>query len=441
MTSSIPIPTEKLYTLYQQYPAITTDSRKIPPGSIFFALKGEHFDGNRFAVQALERGAAFAVVDDPVVVTDHRFVLVSHVEESLQQLAAYHRRQLMLPVIGITGSNGKTTTKELVHAVLTKKYRTVATQGNLNNHIGVPLTLLSISEDTEIAVIEMGANHSGEIAFLCELSRPTHGLITNIGKAHLEGFGDYEGIISAKTELYTFLRNHKGKVFLNAADPLLADHITGLSTITYGLVPEAGTSGKIIRKKNLPETGNTGVEITFPDDQKYEVISSLFGSFNAINLLAAAAVGYHFNVPPVDIATSLESYIPANNRSQIYRSSRNLLVLDAYNANPSSMSAALQDFDRSFRDNKIVILGDMLELGKESEEEHLAILGILENLNFNKVFLIGPIFSKLNKTPDWISFKNSQEGTEWLAEHLIEHATILLKGSRGMHLEEIVPIL
>ncbi|MBN1198649.1 MAG: UDP-N-acetylmuramoyl-tripeptide--D-alanyl-D-alanine ligase, partial [Bacteroidales bacterium] len=412
MVKSIPVTTEQLYAHYRRCSVITTDSRKIPPGSIFFALKGENFNGNLFAAQALEKGAAFAVVDDPAMSQDQRYLLVHNVLQSLQEIARTHRQQMHIPVIGITGSNGKTTTKELIHAVLSSRYLTRSTSGNLNNHIGVPLTLLSIRPETEIAVIEMGANHPGEIAFLCELARPTHGLITNIGKAHLEGFGSFEGIIRAKTELYTFLRKNMGNVFLNAGDSLLAKYATGLPAIMYGLVAEAGTSGKIIWKKEegrgkREEDGLSGVEITFPDGQKREVISSLFGSYNALNLLAAAAVGYHFDIPPLDIAASLEACIPANNRSQIYRSERNLLVLDAYNANPSSMSAALHDFDRSFQGNNVVILGDMLELGKESEDEHLAILGILEKLNFDKVFLIGPIFSKLNKNPDWITFEDT----------------------------------
>ncbi len=432
---------EKLYSLFQQYPGITTDSRKIPPKSIFFALKGENFDGNKFAAQSLEQGAAFAVVDDPATVQDHRYILVNNALESLQQLALYHRRQITIPVIGITGSNGKTTTKELIHAVLSSRYQTIATSGNFNNHIGVPLTLLSIRPETEIAVIEMGANHPGEIAFLCELARPAYGLITNIGRAHLEGFGGFEGVVRTKTELYTFLKNHAGEVFLNADDELLSNHATRLSAITYGLIPDAGTSGTIVSEKTTAEDGRLAVEITFPDDEKKLVRSALFGSYNALNLLAAAAVGFHFDVPVADIAAAIETYTPSNNRSQLHRTSHNLLILDAYNANPSSMDESLQEFNRVFKTGKVVILGDMLELGRETEEEHLGILKLIETLSIDRVFLVGPIFKALNTNHEWNSFENSQEAVAWFKNNSLTDANILLKGSRGIHLEEIVECL
>ncbi len=432
---------ERLYTLYQQFSVITTDSRKIPLRSIFFALRGMNFDGNRFAAQALEQGAAIAVVDDPEISRDHRYLLVDDVLKCLQQLAMHHRQQLNIPFIGITGSNGKTTTKELIHAVLSSRYRTRSTSGNLNNHIGVPLTLLSIRPDTEIAVIEMGANHPGEIAFLCELARPTHGLITNIGRAHLDGFGGFDGVVRTKTELYIFLKNHAGEVFLNAEDSLLANYASGMPAFTYGLIPDAGTSGKIVSEKNFPDSEKLAVDITFPDDHKQRIRSALFGSYNALNLLAAASIGFHFGVPSSDIARTIEAYAPANNRSQLHNTSRNRLVLDAYNANPSSMAVALEDFDRIFQLDKIVILGDMLELGRETEKEHLGILKMLEKLNFNRVFLVGPIFEKLNTNQEWKSFQNSREANEWFGNHPVENANILLKGSRGIHLEEIIPNL
>ncbi|NQV02247.1 MAG: UDP-N-acetylmuramoyl-tripeptide--D-alanyl-D-alanine ligase [Bacteroidia bacterium] len=438
MATNIPNTTEKLYKLYQQFLVITTDSRQISLRSIFFALKGENFDGNRFAAQALEEGAAIAVVDDPAIVKDRRYILVDDVLQSLQQLASHHRQQLNIPVIGITGSNGKTTTKELVHAVLSTQYRTVSTSGNLNNHIGVPLTLLSINLETEIAVIEMGANHPGEIAFLCEMARPTHGLITNIGKAHLEGFGGFEGVVRAKTELFEFLKTHNGEVFINSADPLLMQYAAGLPAITYGLIPDAGTSCKIVSGKILPDSGKLAVEITFPDDQKQLVRSGLFGSYNSLNLQAAACVGFRFAVPVSEISKAIERYAPANNRSQLHQTSRNLLVIDAYNANPSSMTTALKDFDNAFQSEKIVILGDMLELGSEAEKEHLGILEMLENLNIQRIFLVGPVFSKLNINQEWTSFEDSQKAIEWFTTNPIEHANILLKGSRGIRLEEIV---
>ncbi|MBL7137839.1 MAG: UDP-N-acetylmuramoyl-tripeptide--D-alanyl-D-alanine ligase [Bacteroidales bacterium] len=428
--------TDKLYSLYQQFPVVTTDSRQVPPRSIFFALKGENVDGNQYAAKALEQGAAIAVVDDAAIVKDRRYIQVQNVLESLQQLAKHHRKQLDIPVIGITGSNGKTTTKELAHAVLSKRYRIISTTGNLNNHIGVPLTLLSIRPETEIAVVEMGANHPGEIAFLCELAKPTHGLITNIGRAHLEGFGGFEAVVRAKTELFTFLKNHQREVFINAADPLLMEYAAGLEKITYGLTPDAATSGKI-----MPDSGKLAVDVTFPDDQKQLIRSALFGSFNALNLLTAASIGFYFNVPVNEIAKAIEEYTPDNNRSQFHQTLYNLLVLDAYNANPSSMEPALQDFNNAFPSDKIVILGDMLELGSETEPEHLRILELLDDLNIHRVFLVGPVFSKLNSRPEWISFENSLEAKEWFAANKIEHANILLKASRGIQLEEIIECL
>lgn len=441
MTKIIPITTETLYPLFQINPVVTTDSRRIPPGSMFFALKGENFDGNGFAEQALDQGAALAVVDDPKVVRDPRYLLVDDVLKSLQELAMHHRQQHNIPVIGITGSNGKTTTKELVHAVLSSRYRTLSTQGNLNNHIGVPLTLLSIRSDTEMAVIEMGANHPGEISFLCELARPTHGLITNLGRAHLEGFGGFEGVVRTKTELYTFLKHNLGEVFINADDSLLTQHAAALPAITYGLIPGAGTSGKIISRESRTVSEKLTVEITFPDDEKELVSSALFGSYNALNLLAAASVGFHFSVPSSEIVRAIEACTPANNRSQVLHTPRNLLVLDAYNANPSSMAAALIDFDRVFETDKVVILGDMLELGNEAEAEHSGILKLIETLSIDRVFLIGPLFKRQNINREWRSFDNSLEAKEWFTANPIEHANILLKGSRGIHLEEIIPSL
>jgi len=441
MTMVTPVTTEHLYAQYQRYPLVTTDSRNIPPQSIFFSLKGETFNGNLFAGQALEKGAAIAVVDDRAVVKDQRYLLVGDALQSLQELAQHHRRQLRIPVIGITGSNGKTTTKELIHAVLSSKYSALATSGNLNNHIGVPLTLLSIRPETEIAVIEMGANHPGEIAFLCELALPTHGLITNIGKAHLEGFGSFDGVVQAKTELYAYLRKHEGTIFLNAADQLLSDHAAGIKSVTYGLVPEAGTSAKILSQKTFQETGHTGVEITFPDGEKQEILSSLFGSYNALNIIAAASIGFHFNVTTDEIAASIRAYTPVNNRSQIRRSSRNLLVLDAYNANPSSMEAALLDFASHYHHETAVILGDMLELGREANEEHSRILRLLEKLSPERVFLVGPIFSEFKLKQEWVTFPDSKTAASWFSEHPLSGASILLKGSRGIRLEEIIPYL
>lgn len=438
MASALSYSVEKLYSLYREYPVITTDSRNIPPRSIFFALKGDHFDGNQFAAGALEQGAAIAVVDDPDLAKDNRFMLTENVLQSLQELASFHRKRFAVPVVGITGSNGKTTTKELVHAVLSRKYHTLATQGNLNNHIGVPLTLLSVREDTEIAVIEMGANHPGEIAFLSDLARPTHGLITNIGRAHLEGFGGFDGVVRAKTELYTFLRNHHGKSFLNIDDALLTEHAHGIHAITYGLSRSAGTSGKIIPGEGMGEQGRVNLELHFPHGGRQTVSSSMFGSYNALNMIAAAAVGYHFEVPLHEIAGAISHYTPANSRSQILQTPKNLLLLDAYNANPSSMAAALMDFDRSFNPVKAVILGDMLELGREADVEHLGILKLLETLSIDSVMLVGPVFKRLNFNREWLTFESSPDARNWIEAHPVTNANILLKGSRGIRLEEIV---
>ncbi|MFH1160508.1 MAG: UDP-N-acetylmuramoyl-tripeptide--D-alanyl-D-alanine ligase [bacterium] len=427
---------DNLYRIFLQHPVITTDSRSVPPQSIFFALKGSNFDGNLFADKALELGAACVVIEDPACRKDDRYLLVGNVLTALQELALYHRMKLEIPILGITGSNGKTTTKELIHAVLSKRYRTIATSGNLNNHIGVPLTLLSITTDTEIAAIEMGANHPGEIDFLCHLARPTHGLITNIGRAHLEGFGNFEGVVQTKTELYRFLKEVNGWVFINADDPLLMEHAEGLKRKTYGFSQGANLTGY-----QLPGQETLDLDITFPNHRTDSVHTRFFGSYNALNVMAAACIGNHFQVPAQTIVSAIEDYAPANNRSQVHRTQRNLLILDAYNANPDSMPAALKDFDAAFSANKMVILGDMLELGPETDREHQRILELLGELDMSKVFLVGPVFGRLNNNPVWRSFETSREAKEWFANHPVENAAILLKGSRGIRLEEIVESL
>ena len=430
---SFPPMIENLYRIYQKHPVITTDSRNIPPRSIFFALKGENFNGNRFADDALKLGAAYAVVDELTHGKDDRYLLTDDVLTTLQELANYHRKQLSIPIIAITGSNGKTTTKELIHATLSQKYRTQSTTGNLNNHIGVPLTLLSIRKDTEIAVVEMGANHIGEIDLLCELAEPTHGLITNIGKAHLEGFGSLEGVIQAKTELYDFLKKRDGTIFINIDDPLLMTHGIGLTKETYGFDPGADLSGQVI-----PGTDSLKMELLFKHERSEIVSSNLFGRYNASNILAAASVGAYFQVPVEMISSAMNNYVPENSRSQVKKSDRNLLILDAYNANPSSMTLALNEFSETYGSKSVVVLGDMLELGSSANEEHKQILELLEKLDFSNVILVGPIFSQLNTTKGWRCFETSQQATEWLVSNRIEGKTILLKGSRGIHLEEVL---
>ena len=427
---------ENLYRIFQKHPVITTDSRKVSPESIFFALKGENFNGNRFADNALQEGAAYVVVDEPASGKDDRYLLTKDVLSTLQELAQYHREKLAIPIIAITGSNGKTTTKELIHATLSQNYRTYSTSGNLNNHIGVPLTLLSIQPDTEIAVVEMGANHSGEIAFLCNMARPTHGLITNIGKAHLEGFGNLEGVVHAKTELYDFLRKGDGTVFINAADSLLMDHAEDLTKITYGFNPEADISGNVI-----PGSDYLELELTIKNQKSQLISSNLFGRYNALNILAAASVGDYFDIPANMIALAMSEYRPDNNRSQIKQTERNLLILDSYNANPSSMSLVLKEFTGTIGSRKMAILGDMLEVGANADEEHQKILILLEELDFSQVILVGPVFSQLNTNPDWKCFETSELAKEWLSTNHIESTTILLKGSRAIRLEEIVECL
>jgi len=427
---------DKLYSFYLQYPAITTDSRNIVPGAMFFALKGENFDGNRFAGEALEKGAAYTVIDDPACRINDRCILTEDVLQTLQELALHHRKQLSIPVIGITGSNGKTTTKELIHTVLSQRYNTVSTSGNLNNHIGVPLTLLSVRSDTGIAVIEMGANHPGEIDLLCNIVLPTHGLITNIGRAHIEGFGNIEGVVKAKTELYRYLEYNHGTLFVNAGDPLLLNHAQDLQKVTYGFTQEADLSGKITQGRV-----NLEMELVFPQSGALPLRSHLFGSYNALNILAAASIGDYFNITPEEIVTAIGAYKPSNNRSQVCKTQNNLLILDAYNANPTSMELVLTDFAGTKDENMIVILGDMLELGEDTESEHLKILNLLEELGFSRIFLVGPVFSRLNKNSDRACFKNSMEAKAWFEKSHIQNATILLKGSRGIRLEEIVEFL
>jgi len=427
----LPMP-DDLYRIFLDHPVITTDSRNVPPRSIFFALRGPVFDGNRFAETALESGASFAVVDDPGCRKDERFLVVKNVLNTLQELAALHRSKLTISVVGITGTNGKTTTKELVTAILSTQYRTVATAGNLNNHIGVPLTLLTLTAETQIAIVEMGANHPGEIEFLCHLSKPTYGLITNIGRAHLEGFGSFEGVVRAKTELFRFLKETGGTVFVNRDDQLLMSHASGMKQHTYGFSPMADLSGSLI-----PGAETLHIEIGFPSGRE-TVSTRLFGTCNAMNILAAARIGMHFAVPVPSIISAIHNYVPSNNRSQVCRTGRNLLVLDAYNANPGSMPAALIDFDKTFAGNKLVILGDMLELGEQTDREHLAILELLNGLQFTHVFLVGPVFQRLNRNAGWISFPTTQEAKTWFARHPVEDMAILLKGSRGIRLEEII---
>ena len=427
---------KELYRIFLDFPFITTDSRKVVKDSLFFALRGEQFDGNKYAGQALERGCSFAVVDDKDTIADDRYIFVNDTLETLQRLAEYHREQLDIKLIAITGSNGKTTTKELVTGILAKKFKLISTQGNLNNHIGVPLTLLQMKQDTQIAVIEMGANHCGEIAYLCKIAKPTYGLITNIGHAHIEGFGSYANIIEAKAELYEWIRKNNGIIFQNSENPVLhgisntADNI-----ISYGARVDNKNSLSVI---NADPT----LEILWKY-RKEEIVlnTNLFGTYNIENLIAAIAIGIYFGVEPYLIKNAIESYKPQNNRSQIKKTTENLLILDAYNANPTSIMASINDFLNISGLNKIMFLGDMYELGKESENEHKKIVEFIKDKNVLKIYLIGKDFSKAAGNTSFTCFDNIDECIKHIIANPIKTSTILLKGSRMMNLERLIPYL
>jgi len=423
---------EQLYKTFLNSSGISTDTRDDVKNTLFFSLSGEKFNGNKFARTAIEKGALLAVIDDPVFQTDSRTILVDNVLETLQRLALHHRKQINIPVIGITGTNGKTTTKELIASVLGSTYNTVATKGNLNNHIGVPLTLLQINNKTEIAVIEMGANHPGEISTLCNLTLPTHGIITNIGKAHLEGFGNFEGVKQTKKELYDFLKKNKQHAFVNADDPLLVDLSNNIDRNTYGTATGDAT-GEIIKHKPF-----ITLKVTLPD-KSFTIASRLYGSYNFPNIMAAIAVGNYFSVSANNIRQSIEKYIPDNNRSQQIKTQHNKLILDAYNANPVSMLNAIISFEEAHFKNAMLILGDMFELGDASKEEHQKIVNLLLEKGFKNVLLAGRAFFRTNHP--FIAFETTEQAADYLQENPLSNKTILIKGSRGMHLETLVKYL
>lgn len=419
-----------LYHIYEQYPVIETDTRKLKPGALFFALQGPNFNGNAYAEEALAAGAPFAVVDDPVYARNDRILLVPDVLQTLQELARYHRRQFSIPFLAITGSNGKTTTKELVSAVLSARYKTYTTRGNLNNHIGIPLTLLSIRKDAEMAVIEMGANHQQEIASYCRFTEPTHGLITNCGKAHLEGFGGEAGVRKGKGELYDFLRMHHGTAFVMWDYPYLRTMSAGIpEVITYGS-QEATVSGRITR--NTPylsveaHIANTSISIQ----------SQLVGEYNLPNILAAVTVGHYFQVPPDDIQKAIERYTPSNSRSQLVEKQGNRFILDAYNANPTSMRAAIENFAALPYPNKVLLLGAMAELGTESESEHRAIIELIGKYTWKEVVLVGGDFLKIEHP--YLEFNGATEAAIWFQKQQFQDCCFLVKGSRSMQMEKVV---
>ncbi len=435
--------TEQLYDLYLEHPAVTTDSRECPDSSIFFALKGDTFDGNKFAAAALAKGCAYAVVDEAEYCPagDGRYILVDDALKALQELAHLHRMRFRGPVIEITGTNGKTTTKELVSAVLSEKYRVLHTKGNFNNHIGVPKTLLGINASHQIAVIETGANHPGEIRALAEIVSPDCGLITNVGRAHIEGFGSFEGVVRTKAELYDNLRsNPDGFVFLNADNSILAKEAEGLRSVTYGK-PGRGYAAEGETVECNPflklrwRSGGTG-------EPWHEVQTHMVGSYNLDNALAAVCVGLHYGVPPCDVDKALSEYEPTNSRSELRTTDRNTLVVDAYNANPSSMSAALENFALMKTDGnkeKMLILGDMKELGTTSDAEHAKVISDITRLGFTNVWLVGGNFRK--QSPPFPVFDNVEKVKARLQETPLCGKLILIKGSNSTHLYQLPELL
>ena len=426
----------ELYDIFCQHPVVTTDTRDCPAGSIFFALKGETFDGNAFAHQALVAGCAYAVVDDAKVVADRRFIWVENVLATLQQLAAYHRRQMGTPIIQITGTNGKTTTKELVAAVLAEKYNLLYTQGNFNNHIGVPKTLLRLKREHEIAVVETGANHPGEIADLSKLVQADCGLITNVGKAHLEGFGSFEGVVRTKGELYDALREKEGAfIFLNGDNPHLCRIAEGLRAETYGMPGK----GYDVEGEVISCTPFLNFRWRQHGGEWQEVHTHLIGAYNIDNALAAATVGLHFGVQPQQITYALSHYEPTNNRSELKKTASNDLIVDAYNANPTSMKAALDNFRWVKHPHKMVILGEMRELGAASAEEHRQVVEQLKDLGCENVWLVGKEFAPF--AGDYGYFDNVEEVKALLKSEPVKGQLILIKGSNGTKLFQLPDLL
>ncbi|MGZ8510973.1 MAG: UDP-N-acetylmuramoyl-tripeptide--D-alanyl-D-alanine ligase [Chitinophagaceae bacterium] len=422
---------ESLYDIYKQYPSVQTDTRKLRTGDIFFALKGGNFNGNHFAKQAIDAGAAWAVIDEKEFELPGKTILVGEVLTSLQQLAKHHREQFTIPFIAITGSNGKTTTKELIHAVLSSTYKTYTTEGNLNNHIGIPLTILKIKPDAAFAVIEMGANHVGEIASYCTYALPTHGIITNCGKAHLEGFGSIDGVKKAKGELFDFLRGQPhGFAFVMWDYDYLQEMSKGISGIIKYGTGDAHITGQV--KKNAPFLE---IEITQGMDDPF-IQTRLIGGYNLPNILAAVTVGKTFKVPEEKIKASIENYEPTNSRSQLIEKGTNKIILDAYNANPSSMKLAIENFAKLPDTNKILMLGGMAELGKESVNEHKAIIELIQKNKWKTVVLVGGDFLKVDHPYQF--FENSALAKTWFHKQNFENAYILIKGSRSTQMENLL---
>ena len=411
---------KNIYNLYSKHFLVDTDTRNIRKNTIFFALKGDNFNGNKFAKTALDLGAIYAIVDEKKYATQSNIILVSNVLETLQCLANYHRNALKAPIIGLTGSNGKTTTKELINVILSKRYKTTATKGNLNNHIGVPLTLLSMTPETEIGIVEMGANHKKEIEYLCTICEPDFGYITNFGKAHLDGFGGIEGVIEGKSELYTFLEKNNKTVFINPEDDIQVEKTKDIKIIKFN------------DELKFVEV-NPFVKLSFNSNF---IQSNLIGKYNYTNIAIACTIGEYFKISNTKIKEAIENYIPNNNRSQVIEKKSNKIILDAYNANPSSMKAALDNFASLNEEYKTVILGDMFELGDSSLEEHQSIVDLVKGLNFNNSFFVGENFyqTKTNK----LLFKTFKDLLAYINNNPLKHQSILIKGSRGMRLERLL---
>ncbi len=424
---------QNLHELFLKCSQVSIDTRKIADNSLFVAIKGERFDANTFAEEALTKGATYVIIDNKDYYIDNRTILVEDSLIALQELAKYHRNYLKLPIIALTGSNGKTTTKELMNVVLSKKYKTVATIGNLNNHIGVPLTLLSFTKDTEIGIVEMGANHQKEIEFLCELTQPDYGFVTNFGKAHLEGFGGVEGVIKGKSEMYAHLEAHAKSVFVNLDDAIQNSKTVGLKRFTFSQKDKSATvfieqveANPFVRIKSL------GVAVN----------SRLIGLYNANNISAAIAIGHHFGVLPTEIKEAIECYVPENNRSQLLTKGTNDIILDAYNANPSSMKVALENFIQLDKPNKMVVIGDMYELGKESLSEHKFIVDFLVNESTCDCYLVGKdFFANAIKSERLHFYPAFEDLAAFLSDHTFNQKIILIKGSRGMALERTLEYL
>ena len=420
---------EQLYQLYLQYPSVETDTRKLKKGDIFFALKGPSFNGNTFAAKALEAGASYAVIDEAAFEINEKTILVADTLATLQALAKHHRQQFSIPFLAITGSNGKTTTKELIYAVLSTTFKTYTTEGNLNNHIGVPLTILAIKKDAEIAVIEMGANHQKEIESYCSYTMPTHGIITNAGKAHLEGFGGVEGVKKGKGELFDYLRANNGSAFVMWDYDYLRQMSEKIpNVLTYG-TRDAAITGKVIKSEPF-------LEVRFTKGITETIVSQLVGDYNLPNILSAAAVGVYFKIPGNKIKNAIEAYAPSNSRSQLIQKDGNTIILDAYNANPSSMKAAIENFAKLSAGNKILMLGGMAELGEESLEEHKKIIALIDQYKWQHVVLTGADFIKIQHP--YLQFKNAAEAKTWFQQQQFRQATILIKGSRSMQMEKVL---